>query len=320
MKTRTIVNGAIAILTLMAVSIAVGGNYLVHVALTPEEALAEKNLASYTDEFEKYPFLTTWMDSLRERQAMKDTFITNDNGIRLHAFYLKAAQPTPRTAVIVHGYTDNAIRMLHIAHLYNRTLGFNVLMPELQHHGHSQGAAIQMGWLDRLDLLQWMDTANEIFGDSTRMIVHGLSMGAATVMMASGEKPVPYYVRGYVEDCGYTDVWSEFSYQLKSMYGLPAFPLLHAANLWCKNRYKWSFREASAVQQVAQCHLPMLFIHGDSDTYVPTSMVYTLYEAKPEPKELWMVPGAEHAEAFLKNPHAYTERIRNFVTDITATP
>ena len=115
-------------------------------------------------------------------------------------------------------------------------------------------------------------------------------MGAATTMMVAGESQRPY-VKCFVEDCGYTSVWDEFSNELKTSFGLPAFPLMHTASWLCDLKYGWNFREASALAQVAKCELPMLFIHGDADDYVPTWMVYPLYEAKPGEKELWLVPG-----------------------------
>ena len=115
-----------------------------------------------------YPFLRPWVDSLKQVDALKDTFIINPHGIQLHAYYVAAPQPTSKTAVIVHGYTDNAIRMFMIGYLYNRDLGYNILLPDLQHQGESEGPAIQMGWKDRWDVLQWMNIANEIFGDSTQ--------------------------------------------------------------------------------------------------------------------------------------------------------
>ena len=117
----------------------------------------------------------------------------------------------------------------------------------------------------------------------------------------------------FVEDCGYTSVWDEFAGELKNRFGLPAFPLLDIASLFCQWRYGWNFREASALEQVRQCTLPMLFIHGDADTFVPTWMVHPLYEAKPGPKELWLVPGAEHAVSYKENKEEYTRRVKNFV-------
>ena len=81
----------------------------------------------------------------------------------------------------------------------------------------------------------------------------------------------------------------------------------------CKLRYGWSFKEANALKQVAKCHLPMLFIHGQNDTFVPTNMVYSLYEAKPQPKDLWLVPSEGHARSFHNFPNEYTERVKDFI-------
>lgn len=226
--------------------------------------------------------------------------------------FASAAKPTDKTAVIVHGYTDNAIRMLMIGYLYNNDLNYNILLPDLQDNGLSEGPAIQMGWKDRLDVLNWMNIANDIFGKRTQMVVHGISMGAATTMMVSGEAQQPF-VKCFVEDCGYTSVWDEFSFQLKDMFGLPEFPLMYTTSWLCNAKYGWNFQEASSLEQVKKCSLPMFFIHGDADTYVPTRMVYPLYEAKSEPKELWIVPGATHAMSYKDYPQEYTERVKKFV-------
>ena len=213
---------------------------------------------------------------------------------------------------LLHGYTDNAIRMLMIGYLYNNDLNYNILLPDLQDNGLSEGPAIQMGWKDRLDVLNWMNIANDIFGKRTQMVVHGISMGAATTMMVSGEAQQPF-VKCFVEDCGYTSVWDEFSFQLKDMFGLPEFPLMYTTSWLCNAKYGWNFQEASSLEQVKKCSLPMFFIHGDADTYVPTRMVYPLYEAKSEPKELWIVPGATHAMSYKDYPQEYTERVKKFV-------
>ena len=150
-----------------------------------------KNIeASYDFMFEHYPFLRQWTDSLEKANALRDTFIQSSDGVRLHALYLYADTATANTAIAVHGYTDNAVRMLHIAYLYNHDLHYNVLVPDLRFAGLSGGNHIQMGWLDRFDVLQWMDVANGLFapeGGQTDMVVHGISMGSATTMCVSGE-------------------------------------------------------------------------------------------------------------------------------------
>ena len=120
----------------------------------------------------------------------------------------------------------------------------------------------------------------------------------------------------FIEDCGYTSVWDEFDGQLKEQFGLPAFPLLYTTSLLCRLRYGWSFGEASALNEVAKCPYPMLFIHGDKDTFVPTEMVYRLYDAKPEPKALWVVSDTEHAQSYMTHQAEYTVKVHDYLMTI----
>ena len=308
-KKRIYLTIGISILVL-ATLLGGGSSFLLHFGLSPVNHGKDLK-TSWEYMYENYPELKSWTDSLQQAEALKDTFIYAPDKARLHAYYVAAPSPTSKTAVIVHGYTDNAIRMMMIGYLYNRSLGYNILLPDLRYSGLSDGDAFQMGWLDRKDVMQWMEVANEIFGDSTQMLVHGISMGGATTMMVSGE-PQPAYVKCFVDDCGYTSVWDQFSKELKEDFGLPAFPLLYISSWLCDWTKGWNFTEASALKQVKKCRLPMLFIHGEKDDYVPTRMVYELYEAKPEPKELWVVPGADHATSYKLNKEEYTQKVKQF--------
>lgn len=302
----------LGLLTVIIIVLVGGSYYMLGYSLTPKDNKGKDIPASYERVRSEYPFIRSWLDSLQTVGALRDTFIINPEGRQLHAVFAAASTPTDKTAVLVHGYEGNAIRMLMIGYLYNNKLGYNIFLPDLQDHGLSGGPAIQMGWKDRLDVLQWMNIANRLYGGNTQMVVHGISMGAATTMMLSGEPQQPF-VKCFVEDCGYTSVWDEFSFQLKDMFGLPQFPLMYTTSWLCNAKYGWNFREASSLNQVRKCSLPMFFIHGDDDTYVPTWMVYPLYEAKSEPKELWIVPGATHAMSYKDYPQEYTERVKKFV-------
>ena len=193
-------------------------------------------------------------------------------------------------------------------------MGYNLLLPDLYAHGKSEGDHIRMGWLDRLDVMKWMDIANDKFrGDSaaTQMVVHGISMGAATTMCISGEK-LQSYVKCFVEDCGYTSVHDEFAHELKDMFGLPSFPLLNVASTLCKWKYGWDFEKASPLNQVKKCHLPMLVIHGTNDDFVPTAMAKPIYDAKPQPKALYMAQGSAHARSLSDHRQEYTAKVRQF--------
>ena len=291
MKKKKVLIGSGIVLILLIASLIGGSLYMLDFSLRPVNRGKDME-GSMAYMRQTYPHIVPWIDSLNQCRALRDTFITAPDGIRMHAFYVRAPRPTAHTAVIVHGYTDNATRMFHIGYLYNRSLGYNILLPDLRYTGLTEGDAIQMGWLDRKDVIQWINTA--------------------TTMMVSGEK-LPDYIRCFVEDCGYTSVWDQFEKELKGVFHLPAFPLLYVTEWICQLQNGWNFHEASALNQVKKCRKPMLFIHGDKDDFVPTWMVYRLYEAKPHPKALWVVPGVDHAHSYRDYPEEYTGKVREFV-------
>ena len=294
----------VTVATLIAVLTA-ASFFMLHYALAPQPGRANVD-SCYSALYERYPDLRPWVDSLHRAKALRDTFVIMPTGERHHALYVPNG--SHRTALVLHGWRNESIHFLFLARLYDR-MGFNVVVPDLHAHGLSDGDAIGMGWPDRLDVLHWM---NVFRTDS--MVLHGVSMGAATAMMVSGE-PMPVGVKDvrFVADCGYTSAWDEFAEQLRQQFGLPAFPLLHCTSQLCRVRYGWDFREASALEQVKRCRWPMLLIHGDSDLFVPTAMVHRLYAAKPQPKRLWIVPGTDHARSYLNHPDEYTTRLSDFL-------
>ena len=311
MKKRLIYS-LVALLVVFAAATTYGSFYLVDYALKSALESHHKNWGKAMD---WYPELKPWLDSIKTEGAWSDTFAIMPDGLRAHAVCIKSRKAEGRTAVVVHGYTNNSIDMLHIARIYNKEMHYNVVLPDLHGHGLSQGDDIQMGWFDRLDVLKWIDLAPKMFstvGDSMRLVVHGISMGAATTMCVSGEH-TPDYVKCFVEDCGYTSAWDEFAHELRGRFSLPEFPLLYTASWLTQAKYGWSFKEASPLKQVAKCKKPMFFIHGDKDTFVPTWMVYPLYEAKPQPKQLWIAPGSEHAFAYRDHREEYIKKVEAFV-------
>ncbi len=297
--------GSVLVVTLLVITAATF--YMMDDALSPKPVSPP---AIHCPAFQQH-----WADSIRANGALRDTFILNKEGLKLHAIYMPAAQSTKRTALLVHGYGCRAHNMLPIAYLYHHCLGMNILLPDLQAHGDSEGDHISMGWKDRFNVLQWIGVADSLFGGNTQMVLHGNSMGAATIMMLSGDS-VPSCVKAYVPDCGYTSVWDEFSSVLRQRYSLPPFPLMYTTDWMCRIRYGWGFRQASALAQVSRCTRPMLFIHGGNDTFVPTEMVYRLYEAKPEPRALWISEGSAHDRSYSDHPREYTEQVRAFLTPL----
>ena len=258
-----------------------------------------------------------WYDGLRAQGIIKDMTIDGNNNVKVHAFYAPAKDPknAQGTAVVVHGYGDNHLVFLYLVCMYRDRLNYNVMVPDLQYHGYSEGDHCNMGWLDRLDVEKWAEEAYKIFKNDFT-VLHGVSMGAATVMMASGD-PLPPYIKAVVEDCGYSSVWDQFTVNLKESFGLPPFPILTSASIVSKSKYGWSFKEASSVKQLAKSTVPMLFIHGDADDFVPFSHLQKNFDAKTNGyKEMWVTEGAVHANSYAKYPKEYEEHVRNFLAKV----
>ena len=228
--------------------------------------------------------------------------------LKLVADYVPAAKPTNKSVVVAHGYMNTKefmapqIKMFHDA-------GFNVLAPDDRGHGQSQGNYIGYGWPDRLDYLKWINQIIKKQGQQSQIALYGVSMGGATVMYLSGEK-LPSQVKSIVEDCGYTSIIDELTYQAKAMFNLPKWPLIPSVALTATIKAGYNVFDASAITALHKNTRPILFIHGSKDKFVPTSMVYQNYRAATKSKKaLWVVKGAGHAKSFPDHQQAYSKRV-----------
>lgn len=286
--------------------------FMLNLALTPNPG-KQHIKAHYQLLYARHPEVKPWIDSLKKTKTLRDTFITMPSGERHHALYARYPNGSRHTAIVIHGWRNTAIDFLHIASFYYQQFGYNILLPDLHAHGLSEGETIGMGWKERFDVMRWMDLATTTF-NSDSIVIHGVSMGAATAMNVSGEDmPASIKDLKFVEDCGYTSVWDEFDMRIGDDYSLPDIPLLYTSSLLCLMRNGWSFGEASPVSQLKECHYPMLFIHGDSDHFVPSWMVHVLYQAKPDKKRLWITKGADHNMSYFKYPKEYVATVRVFL-------
>lgn len=292
------------ILVLVIVLIA-AGNYFYSYAVVPakKDFLADGSKKKSTE-------LISAEKWFNDKNNRSDWQLTSTDGLKLSAYYLPAEKDQHKTAIIAHGYMGQASDMPQYAKIYH-DLGYNVLMPDARGHGKSEGDYIGFGWHERKDYLQWIDRVIKKDPQS-EIVLHGVSMGGATVMMTSGEK-LPDNVKAFVEDCGYSSVKGELNYQLKQMFNLPSFPLIPVTSLVTKIRAGYFFGEADAIKQLNKNKRPMLFIHGDKDDFVPYSMLAEVYAATKGPKEQYVVHGAKHAEALSSNPSMYQKKVTEFI-------
>lgn len=247
------------------------------------------------------------------RQSFENIEIVSADGLKLRGYLLQSNRAAGRTAILAHGYSGKAKDMGAYAKIYYENLGFNLLIPDARGHGDSAGDYIGFGWPERKDYLQWIEYMIKKTGPSAQIVLHGVSMGGATVLMTSGED-LPPQVKAIVADCAYTSVKAQLSYQLRRMYRLPSFPFVQSASLITRLKAGYGFGEASALKQVRKAKAPILFIHGDADNFVPFAMMNELYEACQSPKERLIVPQAGHGLSYDTDKAGYIDVVTAFVS------
>lgn len=245
---------------------------------------------------------------LEEKSNYSDKYIESYDKLQLHSYVV--TQNSNKWAIVVHGYGGSG-KLMSDKSKYFYDMGYNVLIPDLRGHGKSEGDYIGMGWKDRLDIISWI---NFIIKENpnAEIVLHGTSMGAATVLMTSGEN-LPSNVKAIVADCAYTSAWDEFSYQLETYLKVPSSYILNVTNMVTKLKAGYSLKEASALECVKKATVPILYIHGDKDKFVPYSMMDKLYDATISPKEKLTIEGGEHANSDLVSPFLYWLTVEDFL-------
>lgn len=250
-----------------------------------------------------------WAETIENKKVE----VIAKDGIILRGTEYIIDEHSDKWAIVLHGYHSNPDSVLSIGMHFSEK-GYNVLIPSMRASNDSEGQYIGMGWLDKDDLQCWINLIIEQ-NDNAEIILHGSSMGAATVLMASGDE-LPSNVKAIIEDSGYTSVWDIFASEAKARFNLPTFPILNMFELVANIRAKYDIKEASAVEQVKKSNVPILFIHGDSDDFVPEYMCEELYEATNCRKDKLIIHNAGHTESRYKEPDTYYNKIFDFLENI----
>lgn len=213
--------------------------------------------------------------------------------------------------VILHGYNGNMEDIYDIAMHYDEE-GYNILMPDLRGNGESEGSFLGMGWLDRLDVINWMDVILEA-NPSAEIVIHGIDMGADTALMLSGE-PIKSSVKAIVAEGAYNNAWEVTKREYKTRHEKwPVFPFLHMINPVMKVWAGYSLKEADAVKQVKNTSVPILLIRGQNDTYVTEDMTKELDKAIASPHEVLTITTGTHEDCRYAEPDTYYNKIFDFI-------
>lgn len=262
-----------------------------------------------------------YMELIQERKTAmmarphSDQWQESYDGLKLHATYFPAQEMEKKKIVICfHGYTSQGLSDYIGLSDYYQKRGFAMLLPDARAHGLSEGEYIGFGCLDRKDALVWIDWAIGELGEDVEILLHGTSMGAATLLMLSG-LALPKQVKGIVSDCGFTSPKEVFTHVLHSMYHLPAFPVIPGADVVNRRLAGYGMDECNAKREVEKATVPILFIHGSADTFVPCNMCDEIYEHCASPKRKLIVEGAAHAESYYKDMESYERELTEFIAE-----
>lgn len=236
-------------------------------------------------------------------------YIVSDSGFRLTGYLFKAKQESKTYLFGAHGYRSYGKKEFAGVAQYYLAKGINVFLPDHVASGESEGTRCTFSYHEVRDCFKWLDYLTDNFGEDIKIILHGVSMGSATVMTMGGKEELPENVRMIVADCGFTTAKALFESKLTSM-GVPPKALIEGVDIAHKRIQGCSFDELCPVEYIRNVTLPILFVHGAEDNLVPASMAQELYDACPsEHKDILIVEGADHAQAYMFGKQEFEARL-----------
>lgn len=240
----------------------------------------------------------------------EQVYILSDDQLRLAGRYYHISDNAP-VMIQFHGYHGNSIREYSGGWRMANSTAFNSLVVDQRAHGKSGGHTITFGIRERFDCLKWVEYISDRFGPDTPIILSGVSMGAATVLMAS-ELPLPGNVIAIMADCPYSSPGAIIRRICRNVRipGWLAYPFIVLGALLFGRFRLW---ESSALEAVQNTNIPILLIHGDEDLFVPHEMSLQLKEACAAPCELLIIPGAGHGLSYLVNSGLYEDTVSAFL-------
>ena len=251
----------------------------------------------------------------RNIQAVKDAAyerwsVTAEDGTLLVGRYYHNRDGAP-VVLMFHGYRSSAVRDAMGAFRICKECGYNILIVDQRAHSQSGGKAITFGVKERYDCLTWIHHTVETCGPDTKIILIGLSMGASTVMMSTGLK-LPANVKGVIADCGYSSPKAILQQVIRAMK-LPVRLVYPLVRLSARIYGRFDIECVSATEALVHCRVPILFIHGEADSFVPCNMSRMNYDACGSEKELFTVPGADHGMSYMIDEEGYVGKFKGFL-------
>lgn len=236
------------------------------------------------------------------------------DGLTLRALHIRQrnGEHVRRVAILQHGYGASPTSVQPHAKIFY-DLGYDVVLPAARAHDISDGKYVGMAWLDRFDIMRWINKVVDIYGDDVSIALLGVSMGGATVVAVSGMNP-PKQVKCVIDDCGFSSQKEEYIACVRKV-PLPKSLAVLPLSVGVRLKLGYSVGDADITQFSETSTVPTLFIHGTEDNFVPCEQGKKLYEACAAPyKDIYLVEGAHHAKCFVQDPESYTAKVADFVS------
>lgn len=281
----------------------------------PRQDVLRVNLSEMADmqKWEEYKKFMVPNREWLQSQKLEHITIKARDGITLHADYFPAEGESNKLVICNHGYTGTGITNCASIAVFFHSLGYDCLIVDHRGHGKSEGEYIGFGILDRYDCRKWIEYIDKRFNKKKQIVLYGVSMGGTTVLMTAGFPDLSDSVKAIVADCAFTSPYDVFSHILKRDYHLNPFPIMNINDSMCRKKAGYGFSDYSTLDAVKTTKLPILFIHGKDDNFVPTLMSEKNYQACTSPKEIYLVENAGHGAAYYENPEVCQEKIKSFL-------
>ncbi len=236
--------------------------------------------------------------------------LTSRDGLKLSAWYIPSNNARA-TIILMHGYRSSAMHDFSGVLPFYNSLGLNVLLCDQRAHGESEGKYIGYGLLERYDLQSWACEHNRRIGEGMPLILDGISMGGATVLFSSA-LDMPENVVGMIDDCGYYSAKEQIQHVMRLMK-IPVFPFYHVANGFCRVFAGYSFSELDARESLKKTKIPVLFIHGGADDFVPCEMGRSAHDSCASEKRIFISKEASHGMSYVLETERCQEMLRDFL-------
>lgn len=303
---------AAAVLLAAAAAVFFIANYMLNYCVMRKGV--EKASKKVQKKNEPTPYRRQTMENaaLWPQQQKTEHYITSFDGERLVGYEMRPETESKNVVLLMHGHDCLPGSLFPVGKMF-LDMGFNLFMPEMRANGASGGDAFTFGAKESEDALLWLNKIIEIFGEDCRILISGNSLGGATTLLTCAKPSLPKQVKCAIEDCSFTDVKEMFV--CGGLNVLPRFThaaVIAAAGVIAKRRAGFSFADASPINAVPKIKLPVLFIHGGDDKFVPESMCEQLFTAKTGLKEKLIVQGAGHGVSYMTDPALYRSACTEF--------